>query len=199
MTRGRLVVGPCPGPARPGILARNQPAAAQTKAISWGLPPCSSSRKGGPPYGWTNTGIFALGSTGRRSAGFPQLRPVSSTPVPGIEPHGGRGPLIWRFRCPAGTRDPKGTLQERQGAWDPGETPVISGIDTVAAVASWGSCHGDWSCSPGPRFHAGEFPLQTPRTGVLPFLHGKRLWNTGRLWLKRSHSLFSGSAPILQS
>ena len=53
-------------PARPRLLARNHPAASRTKAISWGPPPCSSIRKGGPLYGWKNRGIFAVGPSGRR-------------------------------------------------------------------------------------------------------------------------------------
>ena len=43
-------------PARPRLLARNHPAAARTKVISWGPPPCSSIRKGVPRYGWKNRG-----------------------------------------------------------------------------------------------------------------------------------------------
>ena len=31
-----------------------------------GASPCSSIRKGNPPYGWKNRGIFAVGRMGRR-------------------------------------------------------------------------------------------------------------------------------------
>ena len=87
--------GAFPGPSRPRVLARNQPYAAQTKAISWGPPRCSSIRKGGPLYGWKNRGIFAVAGTGRR--GLRVCRHVGQLLAPrphACELHGGGGPLM---------------------------------------------------------------------------------------------------------
>ena len=109
--------GTCPAHARPHVLARNQPAAARNKAISWGPPPCSSIRKGGPLSGWKNRGIFAVGGTGRR--GLRLCRHVgqllASRPrVSG--PHGGRGPLIVGRRWPAWVKGRRGESPAREGA-----------------------------------------------------------------------------------
>ena len=80
------MVGAGPVPAWLGILARNQPAAAQTKAISWGPPRCSSIRKEGSPFGMEEQGDLRSGEdVTEESAGFPQVRPVTSTPAPGLQ------------------------------------------------------------------------------------------------------------------
>ena len=191
LPRGRLVLRPCPGHALLGILARNQPAAAGTKSISWGPPPCSSIRNGDPPLRMEEQGDVRTGEDGTvGSASFPQLRPVSSTAVPGL-----RAP--WRPRPPyleiqgflrgQGTPRPQ---SRRDRAPGPRESPRVilgpshSGCCSLPGLLPWGLV-----LLAGPRFPAGEFPLRTPRIGVLHFLHGERLWSSGRLRLKRSHSL----------
>ena len=84
-------------PARPRLLARNHPAAARTKAISWGPPPCSSIRKGVPLYGWKNRGepprrwllseprLVSFGP--RRGAAHAQAGPPNTSAPPGKGPH----------------------------------------------------------------------------------------------------------------
>ena len=110
--------GGLPVPAWPCVLARNQPAAAQTKAISWGPPPCSSIRKGGPLYGWKNRGIFAMMGSGRRGLRVCSHAGLLLAPWPHVsEPHGGRGPLIAGCRCPVVVEDWLGILQATEGAW----------------------------------------------------------------------------------
>ena len=83
-----------------------------------------------------------------------------------------------------------GTPQAREGSWaltePPGKSP---GQATAAPVAGPGSCHGAWSCSPGPRFTTGDCLLRTPRTGGRRFLHAEGGSNSGGLRSKRSHSL----------
>ena len=93
----------------PRVLALNQPAEARTKAISWGPPPCSSIRKGGPVYGWKSRGIFAVVGTG--PSGLRLCRYVGELLEHQAEvskSHGGRGPLIEGCRCPAGVKGWRG-------------------------------------------------------------------------------------------
>ena len=111
-------------PARPRLLARNHPAAARTKAISWGPPPCSSIRKGGPLYGWKNRGIFAVMVTGRR--GLRVCRHVGQLLAhrPRVsKPHGGRGPLISGCRCRAGVKGWRGHSPGERGHLGPERAP----------------------------------------------------------------------------
>ena len=124
------------------------------------------------------------------SAFFPQLRPVSSTLVPGLR-------VPWRPRPPyleiQGFLRGQGTpraLSRRDRAPGPRESPRVisgprhSGCSSLRGLLPWGLV-----LLAGPSFPSGEFPLQTPRTGVLHFLPGESLWSSGRLRLKRSHSL----------
>ena len=145
-------------------------------------------------------GIFALGRTGRRSLRVsrnlgPWVAPLSR----GSEPHGGRGPHIWRFRCPAGSRDPE-ALSRSDRAPGPREKPRVisgprnSGCCILPGLLPWGLVLLAWAQVPRR-----WIPFAEPRTKVPPFLHGERLGTSGRLRLKRSHSLLGGSAPILQS
>ena len=137
--------GTCPAHARPHVLARNQPAAARNKAISWGPPPCSSIRKGGPLSGWKNRGIFAVGGTGRR--GLRLCRHVGQllAPRPRVSgPHGGRGPLIAGCRCPAGVKGRRGhSAGDREGLGPervPGKipSPGPSGSRGFQRLLPWG-------------------------------------------------------------
>ena len=130
------------------------------------------------------------------SAVFRQLRPVSSIPVPGL-----RAP--WRPRPPyleiqgflrgQGTPRPQ---SRRDRALGPRESPRVilgpshSGCCSLARLLPWGQV-----LLAGPKFPSGEFPLRTPRIGVLHFLHGERLWSFGRLRLKRSHSVIKWFSP----
>ena len=111
-------------PARPRLLARNLPAAARTKAISWGPPPCSSIRKGGPLYGWKNRGIFAVVGTGRR--GLRVCRHVGQllAPRPHVSRlHGGVGPLMAGCRRPAGVKGRRGHSPGERGRLGPERAP----------------------------------------------------------------------------
>ena len=124
------------------------------------------------------------------SACFPQVRPVSCTPVPGL-----RAP--WRPRPPyleiqgflrgQGTPRPQ---SRRDRAPGPRESPRVilgpshSGCCSLPGLLPWGLV-----LLAGPSFPIGEFHLWTPRTGVLHFLQGERLWSSGRLRLKGSHSV----------
>ena len=115
--QGRFLEGGLPCPCLAAVLDRNQPGAAPTKAISWGPPPCSSIRKGGPLYGWKNRGIFAVGVTGRRGLRVCGHLGQLLTPRPqGSEPHGGRGPLIVGRRWPAWVKGRRGESPAREGA-----------------------------------------------------------------------------------
>ena len=146
---------------------------ALTKAISWLPTPCSYIPKGGPPYGWKNWGIFAVGRTGRRGLWVSSNLGQFLAPRPqGPEPRGGRVPLIVGCRCPAGVQGLRGHSPGDRGRLGPERAPgKARGLDLQAAVASSGSCHGAWSRFPGPRFTAGEHLWQTPQAGGRRFLH----------------------------
>ena len=81
-------------------------------------------------------------------------------------------------------------LSRRDRAPGPRESPRVisgtrhSGCCSLARLLPWGQV-----LLAGPKFPSGEFPLRTPRIGVLHFLHGERLWSSGRLRLKGSHSV----------
>ena len=129
--------GTCPAHARPHVLARNQPAAARNKAISWGPPPCSSIRKGGPLYGWKNRGIFTVVGTRRR--GLRVCRHVRRllAPRPHVsQPHGGRRPLIAECRCPAVIRGSGRALPGSERAPGPRRSPLE--IPGPGPSGSWG-------------------------------------------------------------
>ena len=65
----------------------------------------------GPPYGWKNRVIIAVGRPGvEEPAGFPQVRRVSCTPAPGSELPGGRGPRHVEYTSYGGSRDDMATL-----------------------------------------------------------------------------------------
>ena len=159
----------------PASWPENHPAAARTKAISWAPPPCSSIRKGGPRYGWTNRGIFAVAGTGRR--GLRVCRHVGQllAPRPHVsELHGGGGPLMAGCRRPAGVRGRRGHSPGERGRLGPERAPgKMPTLAPVAPVASPGSCRGAWSRSPGPRFSAGEYLLRIPGTTGRGSLHGQ--------------------------
>ena len=112
------------------------------------------------------------------------------------QPRGGRGPLIAGCRCPAGVKGRRGHSRAREGAWAPRDPPANSPSPApVAPVASPGSCHGAWSCSPGPRFAAGECLLPTRRTGGRDCLHCEGGWSSGRPRSQRSQSLLAEFRP----
>ena len=106
------------------------------------------------------------------SAGFPQLRPVSPTPAAEL-----RAP--WRQRAAYPGMQVsfwgQGTawaLSRREGASGPQEGPRGSPRPGGGApVASPGSCHGAWPCSPWPRFAAGECLSGTPSVIGKLFVH----------------------------
>ena len=162
-------------PAGPCLWARNHPAAARTKAISWGPPPCSSIRKGGPLYGWKNRGIFAVMGTGRRGLGFAASAASCSHPGPMCPSSMEEVGRLWRDAgVLRGSGDGAGPPWAREGAWDQREHPgKFPSLAPVAPVASPGSCRGAWSRSPGPRFSAGECLLRTPKTTGRGSLHGE--------------------------
>ena len=105
---------------RPHVLARYQPAAARTKAISWGPPPSSSIRKEGPLSGRKIRGIFTVGGDRTEgSAGLWPSRPVAHTPAPGVQ-------APWRQRADypgiqvsCWGQGSVGTPWERESAWAP--------------------------------------------------------------------------------
>ena len=126
------------------VWARNWPAPARTKAISWGPPRCSSIRKGGSLYGWKNRGIFGVVVTGRwclrvclHEGVYWHPRPMCPSP---LEAQGrlsrDAGVLRW-------LRNGLGTPRGREGTWTmrepPGNSPALG---TMAPDASPGSCPG---------------------------------------------------------
>ena len=168
-------MGGLPAPAGPHVLARKQPAAAQTEAISWGPPPCSSICKGIPLYGWKNTGIFAVRATGRRD-----LR---------VCRHGGQL-LAHRPLCPSAKEAEARLLRYADVMWGQGTAWVLPRRERAPGPREspreyphpwppwlqWpppGSSHGAWSRSAEPRFAAGECLLRIPRTGGSRCLHGE--------------------------
>ena len=170
------MVGAGPVPAWLGILARNQPAAAQTKAISWGPPPCSSIRKEGSPLGMEEQGDLRSGEdVTEESAGFPHVRPVTSTRAPGLQAPERRRAAYLGLQVSCGVME--------RGGHSPGET-VHRGIQRLH-----GKARGLAAPLPGPRFTAGECLLRTPRTGGLRFLHGEWGSSSGGMRSKLSHSL----------
>ena len=181
---GRFSCECLPAPARPCFLAPNQPAAARTKGISWGPPPCSSIRKGGTLYGWKNRGILAVVGMGLRGLRVCSHIGHMLTPLPhACKPDGGRGPLIAGCWSPAGFKGWRGCSPGQRGLLDPREPRESSpALASVAPVASTGSFHGAMCCSPGPRFSAGECLLHTPRKGgrgcLVGGVGGFDLWRT---------------------
>ena len=135
--------------------------------------------------------ISRVGCVARREACAGGTCPSHARPrVSG--PHGGRGPLIAGCRCPAGVKGWRGHSpgdRERLGPERvPGKIPRPA---PVAPGASKGSCHGAWSCSPGPGFATGECLLRTPRKGGRLCLHGEGGWSSGGLRSQRSQSLLA--------
>ena len=115
------------------------------------------------------------------SADFQQLRPVNGTPAPGL-----RAPLRPRATYLAVQVS---CAFKGRGGHSLGLTGVLGlgtasgkarGLASGAAVASLGSCHGAWSCSPGPSFTAGECPLRNKdRKSPIPSQRmGLELWGT---------------------
>ena len=184
----------CPLSAGSRVLARNRPAAALTNAISWGHPPCSSIRKGRPPYGWKNRGIFAVVGTGRRGLRVCSHVGQLLAPRPHVsQPHGGRRPLIAECRCPAVIRALAGHCTGKRGPLGLERAPWKSrALDLVAPGASPGSCHGAW-------FSAGECHLRTPWTGGRGCLHGEGVAALGDPGRSRYAPLGRSLAQTLES
>ena len=137
--------------------------------------------------------FFAVVVTGRRGLRVCCLLGQLLAPRPHVsEPPGGTGPLIAGCRCPAGVKGWRGHSPGDRERLGPERVPgKIPSPAPVAPGASKGSCHGAWSCSPGPGFAAGECLLRTPRKGGRLCLHGEGGWSSGGLRSQRSQSLLA--------
>ena len=127
------------------VWARNWPAPARTKAISWGPPPCSSIRKGGSLYGWKNRGIFGVVVTGRWCLRVcHHVGRVLAPPPLVSEAPGGTGPLIGGCRCPAVVKEWRGHSTGERGHLDheraPGKfpSPGHQGSRCFPRLLPWG-------------------------------------------------------------
>ena len=134
------------------VWARNWPAPARTKAISWGPPPCSSIRKGGSLYGWKNRGIFGEVVTGRWCLRVCLHVGRLLAPPPHVcEPPGGTGPLISGCRCPAVVKEWRGHSTGERGHLDheraPGKfpSPGHQGSRCFPRLLPWGLILLNWA------------------------------------------------------
>ena len=175
-------------------MARNRPAAALTNAISWGPPPCSSIRKGRPPYGWRNRGIFAVGRSGRRggSARLQPLSPVTRSPAPEFQAPWRQGASCHGKQVSRWGQGTAWALSRRERVPVPRESPGESprpgrrGCRCLPRAPTMGP----GPALPRPWFAAGECLLRTPRTGGRRFPHRGGGSSSGGLRSQRSHSIF---------
>ena len=140
--------------------------------------------------------LRSVGAGTEGSPRFPPRRQVAHTLANCVS-------APWRQRAaypgmqgPSGSRDHVGTLRARVVAWVPREPPAkCPALAPVAPAASPASCHGAWSCSPGPRFTTGECLLRTPRNEGRGCLNGEGGWSSGGPRSQRSQSLLAEFRP----
>ena len=143
MPLGRLVVGgACPAPAGPRVLARNQPAAVRTKAISWGPPPVLPSVKGVPFADGRTGGSSQWGGWDGRVTGLPQRRPFAGTPAPRVRaPWSQRAAYSGMQVACGGSGSVRHSPGDR-GRLGPREPPGIARVLAIdAPVAFLGTLH----------------------------------------------------------
>ena len=117
-----------------------------------------------PSGNWTpfpdgRTGESSLWGDGTEgSAGLPPRRPVARTPAPCVRAPWRQRAAYRRMQVSCGGQGTTWALPRRENVPRPRESPrgKSPALAPVAPVVSPGSCLGAWSCSPGPRFFAGN-------------------------------------------
>ena len=126
------------------------------------------------------------------SAGFPQLRPLTHTPAPQVLAPRRKRAAYCGMQVSCGVKGRRRHSPGEKGHLGPKRAPgKARGLATGAPIASPGSCHGAWSCSPGPGFATGECLWRTPGKGGRLCLHGEGGWSSGGLRSQRSQSLLA--------